>query len=246
VKPFLGRGAGLDLKVCAGDPWREIVAEADALPADLIVMGTHGRTGFEHMLLGSVTEKVLRRAGCPVLTVGRVLPRTGGLFRRILCAIDFSEHSEDTLQTALSLAQENEAEVTLLHVVDSLSGAPAGRLRARPEIGPLYPDLEAQILEQLREMTPAACRQWCEVKERVASGAPWRQILAVGEETGVDLVVMGAHGYGPIGRFFFGSTSSHVVRQAACPVLVVRPGEGPRPWQASVGTAAAGEKGGRR
>ena len=78
VEPFLGEGVPIETRVVEGDPWRVIRDEALALPADLLVMGTHGRSGFEHLLLGSVTEKVLRRAPCPVLTLGAVpRPREG-------------------------------------------------------------------------------------------------------------------------------------------------------------------------
>ena len=87
--------------------------------ADLIVMGTHGRGGFQHLVLGSVTERVLRRAVCPVLTVPPRAQSTSRLtFRRLLCAIDFSESSMAALRFALSLAQESEARLTMLHVLE--------------------------------------------------------------------------------------------------------------------------------
>ena len=88
--------------------------------ADLIVIGTHGRSGFERLMLGSVAEKVLRKAACPVLTVPAhapdAVPREAGSVRRILCPVDFSSSSEDALEYALaSLAQEAHARLTVLH-----------------------------------------------------------------------------------------------------------------------------------
>jgi nucleotide-binding universal stress UspA family protein len=225
VEPFLNDGAAVELKVLEGDPWRIIRDEAEALPADLLVMGTHGRGGFEHLLLGSVTEKVMRRAPCPVLTVGRVAPHgtRGPLFRNIVCASDLTESSARTVDTALSLAEENAAHLTLLHVVDTLPGEGGARLYlAVPEIGPLRRDLVAAARERLRQAVPDEARDFCDVSERVETGSAWGEILRVAEEVGADLIVMGEHVHGPIGRAFFGSTSSHVVRQATCPVLVVR------------------------
>ena len=96
--------------------------------------GTHGRAGFEHLLLGSVTEKLLRRAPCPVLTVCHAQKPSAKrqLFRRIVCAADLTDDSAHTVAFALSAAEENEARVILLHVLD-------GRLEA----GSLRRDLEA-------------------------------------------------------------------------------------------------------
>jgi nucleotide-binding universal stress UspA family protein len=99
---------------------------------------------------------------------------------------------------------------------------------------------------QLRQAVPDAARDFCEVNERVEAGTAWRKILDAAEEMDADLIVMGAHAHGPIGRVFFGSTSSHVVRQASCPVLVVRETQSKRPAdeaREAVG-AAVGLKGG--
>jgi nucleotide-binding universal stress UspA family protein len=195
-------------------------------------MGTHGRSGFEHLLLGSVTEKVLRRAPCPVLTVGHVSPRprTGPLFRRILCAADLTAASERTLDMALSLASENDARIMALHVVESLPGEKGARLYlAVPEIGPLRRDLVEQARERLRQAVPDAARDFCNVSERVETGSAWSEILRVAEEIDADLIVMGAHARGVVARMFFGSTSSHVVRRATCPVLVIHETHEERP-----------------
>jgi nucleotide-binding universal stress UspA family protein len=104
-----------------GDPVSEILSQATDMKADLLVMGTHGRSGFERLLLGSVTEKILRKASCPVLTVPRrhpdAVPATPVLFKRILCPVDFSDCSLESLEYALSLAQEADAQLTVLHVI---------------------------------------------------------------------------------------------------------------------------------
>ena len=225
VAPLLDEGVPIETKILEGDPWRAIVEAAAAWPADLVVMGTHGRSGLEHLLLGSVTEKVLRRATSPVLTVGHVAPhfRQGPLFRRILCAADLTSSSERTLEAALSLATENDAWITLLHVIASLPGeADAHAALALPEIGPLRLTLTELAHTQLRKSVPDAARQFCRVSERVETGTPWSEILRAASELDADLIVMGAHTHGALGRMLFGSTASQIVRRATCPVLVVR------------------------
>lgn len=224
IEPFLDEGAPIETKLAIGEPWREIQAEAEALPADLVVMGTHGRSGFQHLLLGSVTEKVLRRAPCPVLTVGATdstsLP--GPLFRRILCATDLTTASEGAVELALSFAEEDLARVTLLHVVEGVLGEAGPEIyRPVPEIAPF----RNALVDDARQRLHRAARvghTFCEVNERVETGKAWRTILATAHEMYADLIVVGAHAHGRFERLFFGSTADQVVRHAFCPVLVVR------------------------
>ena len=114
-------GVATEAVVREGNTAAEILDQATTMSADLLVIGTHGRSGFERLLLGSVAEKVLRKARCPVLTVPPRLPDAvpSGpvLFKRILCAVDFSESSMHALKYALSLAQEADACLTVVHVI---------------------------------------------------------------------------------------------------------------------------------
>jgi nucleotide-binding universal stress UspA family protein len=223
VTPLRAEGAAIESRLSEGDVSREIQAVAEALPADLVVMGTHGRGGFEHLLLGSVTEKVLRRSACPVLTVGPADPTSSSspLYQRILCAADLVEGSQGTIDMALSVAAEGLARITLLHVVGhpdegvALLSYPgldvAGMHRAAVERA------RAQLIEAGR---PA--RDFCEVSERVEEGKAWQEILRVADETQADLIVMGARSGGGLARLFLGSTANQVVRRAACSVLIAR------------------------
>ncbi|HEY6549131.1 MAG TPA: universal stress protein [Vicinamibacteria bacterium] len=246
VAPFLTERA-IETRVRQGTVWREILAEAEELPADLVVMGTHGRSGFQHLLLGSVTEKFVRRATCPVLTVGNLPapPRVGPLFRRILCAADLTEASAHTIDFALSLAEENRAAVTLIHVIDNLpdQDSALGLHLAAPDIGLLRRELVEYATGRLRRAVPDASRDVCRIRERVEVGTAWREILRAAKETEADLIVMGAHVHGPVGRRFFGSTSSQVVRQASCPVLVARETEAPGLPVRAAATVQHGEAG---
>ncbi len=231
VVPYRGEGVPIHTRLLDGDPSRLIQEAALELPADLVVMGTHGRGGFEHLLLGSVTEKVLRRATCPVLTIGRGAPSKleGPLFRRIVCALDLTEASARTIEVALSLAEENMARVTLVNVLEGLPGqAGPPFYRALPEILRLRRELFEEAEDRLHESVPIVARDFCSVSERVEEGTPWRVVLQVAEETCAELIVMGAHSRGSLDRAFFGSTVNHVVRQARCPVLVVREMVAPR------------------
>jgi nucleotide-binding universal stress UspA family protein len=200
----------------------EILVQAERLKTGLVVMGTHGRSGFERLFLGSTADKVLRKAACPVMTVPRRAPDVmhRGLvpFARILCAVDFSPQSERALTYAMSLAAEGQAELSVLYVIEVFP-------QFQELMSPPALDVDAWVKDgrsRLSEMIPAAVRSRCTVKEVVVSGKPYREILACAAEDKSELIVMGVHGHGAADRFFFGSTTAHVVRDALCPVLTLR------------------------
>jgi nucleotide-binding universal stress UspA family protein len=191
---------------------------------DLIVLGTHGRTGFERFMLGSVTEKVVRKATCPVLAVPRSASESPQrpLFGRILCAVDFSPASDRAAQYALSLAQEAKGHVTLLHVVEWLPDASFAKYPGF-DVDHFRKSLLADARARTEALVPEEARAWCEVDTRVVCGKPYQEILRIARNDDADLVVLGVHGHGPIDRMLFGSTPQQVVRQAECPVLTIRP-----------------------
>ena len=206
----------------APDAHREILVQADRLNADLIVLGTHGRSGFERLFLGSVTEKVLRKAQRPVMTVPPRAPdaMTCGpaAFTRILCPIDFSACSKLALDYAVSLAQENGATLTLTHVLET-----------RPLYADFAPpvaiDIEAWLREaraHLQTMVPDAVRASVGVTEVVTEGSPSREILELAQTLDPDLIVLGVRGRGAADLFLMGSTTHHVIRAARCAVLTLR------------------------
>lgn len=218
------RTAGLvaESRVEMGVPSTVILATAVSLPADLIVMGTHGTTGFDHAILGSVTERVLRRATCPVLTVPPRARATSKLpFKRLLCPIDFADPSLAALEFALSLGQEADAHVTLLHVLDWPMDIepPAYRSFDVPEYS-RYRATDAAA--RLAQLVPNGASHWCSASTRLAHGKPYREILDVAAEENTDLIVMGVHGRNALDMMLFGSTTNQVVRRATCPVLTVR------------------------
>lgn len=207
----------------SGPPATEILKYAAESEADLIVLGAHGRTGFERFMLGSVTEKVVRKSPCPVLTVPRHLEGRAErpTFERIVCGADFSAASDRAVRYALSLAQESKGRLMLLHVLD---GLPDKSFEKYPQfdVDPYRRFASTEARRRLEALVPDDARAWCEPDLRITCGKPYREIVRLAAEEGADLIALGMHGEGPIDRMLFGSTAQHVVRQAECPVLTMR------------------------
>ena len=217
-------GVKLQASLIEKEPVAAIVDTALTWPADLIVMGTHGRTGFERLLLGSVAERILRKAPCPVLTVPpRVFgPKQSLTFSRILCAIDFSPASLRALEYAASLAAIGGPDLHVLNVVELF--AEGGGLR--DELVLDTPDFRAELIRHAQARLRGAVSDWirelCPVSESVTMGKAYREILRVAADEQADVIVLGVQGRTAADLFLFGSTTQHVVRQAECPVLTIR------------------------
>ena len=204
----------------------EILRQVAATRADLLVLGTHGRTGFQRLFLGSVTEKVIRNATCPTLVVP---PRASDVpadapvrFRRILCPIDFSESSLSALAYALNLAEEADAHLTLLHVIEMPPELRENPLAPDFDVDRIHAAAEADARRRLRDLVPEQARTYSTVETAVVDGRAYRRILLRAAEEETDLIVMGVHGRGAVDLLLFGSTTHHVIRAATCPVLIVR------------------------
>jgi nucleotide-binding universal stress UspA family protein len=221
LAPATAVGLRTHVIVDQGNPARCILDHARTLPADLIVIGTHGQSGFERLVLGSVTEKVLRKAACPAMTVP---PHAAGAsrfpFTHVLCAVDFSDSSIAALQFAFSLAQESNARMTLLHVFEWPSDEASARRVL--ETSEFHRQWEAETREKLEGLIPAEVRNWCTPASKLAFGKAYQQILNLAANEQVDLIVMGVRGRNPVDLMLFGSTTNQVVRQAGCPVLTLR------------------------
>jgi nucleotide-binding universal stress UspA family protein len=223
-------GASLEVALAEGDPARSILIEADRLSADLLVMGTHGTSGFKRFILGSVTEKVLRQAASPVLTVPpSVGTQVDVPFQRVLCGVDFSECSLSALEYARSLAGESGACLVVVHALewpwdeppapefDELPAAERAALRA------FRRNREHQARERLAAL--AAIGGERRMLPRIAHGKAYAAVLRVAAEEHADLIVLGVGGRSGADRALFGSTTNHVVRRATCPVLTIHGGE---------------------
>ena len=193
-----------------------ILSFAQEEAINLIVMGTHGVRGFDRLALGSVTEKVLRKARCSVLAVhgkseSEVQPgahwQTKEL-REILFCTDFSDYSNRAFDYALSIATEYHARLTLVHVVEGIS-----RLHCAENT--------AKCQELLDRLVPESARQNCAIATIVRSGKAYAEISRLAQENHADLVVMAVHGRNTVDSAVFGSTTYRVVLLGNCPVLAV-------------------------
>ena len=219
-------GIQTDAVIREGSVAAEILLQADSMRADLVVMGTHGRSGVDRWLMGSVTERVLRKSRCPVLTVPPGLPdavpAAPVLFKHIVCPVDFSDSSMRALDYAKSLAREADAELTVLHVsateLDIPFDYPVGETSLT-----LAEFQKRQEEDATRRLEEAARNEEAYTsRTRLTRGKPWKEILRVSTESNADLIVLGVHGRGVADLMFFGSTTQHVVRQAPCPVLTIK------------------------
>jgi nucleotide-binding universal stress UspA family protein len=208
----------------AAEVHREIDIQTRALAADLLVMGSHGRSGFKRLMLGSVTERTLRMTRCPVRFRAPAedgATQTTSPLRRILGAIDFSQESTAALDYGLSLAQESGGELTLIHAIEVPPELRDGHVADLTDVDRLRAAEEARCLRKLREMVPAHARLLCTVNTFVDEGAADHVILAAAAAHDVELIVMGVRGHGALDLAVFGSKTRQVIRAARCPVLVV-------------------------
>ena len=224
---FADAGGKLDagVVVVEGDPQVAITREAALRRVDLIVMRSRRRP-YRAALLGSTAESICRTAPCPVLVTHPAEVEWAGAttnsigIERVLVAYDFSIDSELALSYGLSLAQEYEAELHLIHVLPL-------RVRAEaPEIAYLPFGYEPSFNDaagRLNSAVPGEARLWCTIKQAIREGHPYREVLDYAEEQKIDLVCMGASGTGFGMRALFGSNADRVLRQAPCPVLIARP-----------------------
>jgi len=204
--------------VTEGDLWPVLEETVRKDKIDLIVMGTHGRTGMRRAFLGSAAEETFRKAACPVLTVGPFVSANTErrlAMKHILFATDFSDESLAALPYAVSLAQEHQSNLTLLNVAGK---AAVGEL--------VHAEQYAEsTLRRLQALIPAEATLWCEPNCRVEHGHEAEKIMEVATAIGADLIVLGVRGpQGVLGAttHLMGSVAHHVVTNAECPVLTVR------------------------
>ncbi len=207
------------------NPAEEIVLYTRVHPVELVVVGTHGRSGLNHLIMGSVAEKVIRQAHCPVITVrasataAKVTP-----YLNILAPVDFSPHSEKALLYAWSLAKLFHAQLHILHIVD-IPVHPehyAVNLNLSGEFGHELMVRSHEELERMIAPFPPS-----NVKHRIVVefGRAYNEIVEFAAQHESDLIVMGTQGLSGLQKFFLGSTTAKVVRHAPCPVLTVKPEE---------------------
>lgn len=196
-----------DIALAVGQPIAAILSAAGERNADLIVMGTHLRSGWRRALLGSVSEGVLHGSSCPVLTVAnheRFAGETPYAIANILCPINFTEVARESLHVAARLAQAFRAHLTIVHVVENGEAMNPGAHE-----------------EKIRRWVSPELRDICSYRELVARGKPAERVLDCAEDLAADLVVLGAQHKQFRDTTVLGTTTERVLRFASSPVLIV-------------------------
>jgi nucleotide-binding universal stress UspA family protein len=218
------RGIAVTTRVATGIPSEEAITVAGAEDSDLLVVGTRGKTGLAHVLLGSTAERIIRGAPCPVLTVRAEQTEDDGTLsrpvtlERILVPVDFSDCSLDALEYAAVVAQQAKASLTLLHVVEPVSYGldfTIGHVGTREHVRETW-------TKRLEELTSALKAAHVPVESQLRGGLPSDSILDSAKTLPCDLIVMGTHGRRGISHTLSGSVAEAVLRNAHCPVLTVR------------------------
>jgi nucleotide-binding universal stress UspA family protein len=202
----------------------EILDFAESENIDLITVGTHGRKGFSKLFLGSVTDKLIHRCSCPILTV-RCSSAGNELadFRRVVLPIDFSDHSRLAARYAAALAEATGAELEVIHVIDKT---------VHPSFYSVGMDSLLELDSELRERAEKATAEFMketgaatDFKTIITEGRPSEEITDYAGDNGESLIVIASHGAGALERIMIGSTTERVIHLAECPVLVVKKGE---------------------
>ena len=200
------QGVSYDVAAVVGEPIPMIVREEEERAADLVIMATHGLRGWRRLIIGSVTEGVLRGGGCPVLSVNRNerRPRTSDPVKRILCPINFTDTARASLEYASHLAAAFDCELAVVHVVEDEE-------RIHKLAAPV----------DVRSWIEPAVQSRCTYLEIVLRGGAAERVLDCAEDVGADLIVIGAQHKRFRNETVIGTTAERLVRFARVPVLSV-------------------------
>jgi nucleotide-binding universal stress UspA family protein len=196
--------------------WQAVEQAIHDQRIDLIVLGTHGRTHARKLLLGSVAEEILRRSSVPVLTIGPHVQKhasTTGAFHCVLFATDFSKPCEAAAPFAVSLAEENDAQLILQYVA------------SKPATNDVSELVIGDLTQRLKDIVPSDAQRWCHSSAIVEYGDVADRILATASDHGADLIVLGVRDAAKhlgAATHLERATAHKVVAHAQCPVLTVR------------------------
>ncbi len=210
--------------VTAGHPPDEISKFVAMHQIDLVVAATHGRSGLKRVFLGSVTERLMRTLVCPLLIVrsteGADMLKNGASisFKKILVGCDFSSFSDLAFQYGLSLAQDFESELHLIHVIETPIYKDILKTGNAPESA-MYEQLNTKLSQKI----PDESAIWCRPKTSLLAGRPYEEIIKYALLNSIDLIILGIRGRNLLEVLLTGSTTDRIVRQGPCPVLSVCP-----------------------
>ena len=217
-----GLGLSVQSRIATGIPSEEVLAVARAEEADLVVVGTRGKTGLEHVLLGSTAERIIRMAPCPVLTVPVAKQLAGEHLKatvtRMLVPVDFSDCSLDALEYGALIAQRSNTSLKLFHVLEPVS---YGLDFTLPQMAQRESSKTA-ITKRLSDFVSALTSLGLASDFLISGGLPADSILDAARAQSVDVIVMGTHGRRGLSHALCGSVAESVLRRSSCPVLTVR------------------------
>ena len=212
--------------ITVGKPADEITQVVEERDIDLVITATRRRSGFKRLILGSLTERLMRTLACPLLVVcspGREIgttPEQPIRLRKILVGCDFSPDSDQAFAHGLSLAQEFEAELHLAHVIEP--PVQPNLIHVETVIsGEIQEDHRNLLIEKLKEMVPAEAANWCTPQITIMEGQPYHELVKYADTRDIDMIVLGVRGHGLVKTLFLGSTTDRVIRNSTCPVLSV-------------------------
>jgi len=199
-----------------------ILEYASEKDVDLIIMGTQGRRGLAHIMLGSTAEEVVRMADCPVFTIReKETAKPIKAFQQILVPVDFSEHSATAIAYAKRIAQDYDAQLQLLHIIENTTH-PAFSLSGKSSIYDFFPNIKEDSINKVKKMFDEANGPEVKSEIFIKDGHPAHETIEFSKEKGSDLIVISTHGLTGVDHFLLGSVSEKVVRRAFCPVFTVR------------------------
>jgi nucleotide-binding universal stress UspA family protein len=192
--------------ITVGHTADEIARIVEEKNIDLVITATRGRSGLKRLILGSVTERLMRTLRCPLLVVHS--PDKEFISKddhevninRILVGCDFSPDSSLAFEYGLSLAQEFESELHLAHVIESAA---------------------YRLIQKLQDMVPEEARNWCKPQTSLIEGRSYEELVKYAEQHDIGMIVLGARGLGLVKSLLLGSTTDRVIRRAPCPILSV-------------------------
>jgi nucleotide-binding universal stress UspA family protein len=216
-----GSGLKVRIRLEEGAPAQRILAVAQEERTDVVIVGTHGRAGLQRALLGSVADRLVRQAPCPVVTVQPALgAKLGAKIQRICYATDFSPTARAAWPWVVSIASAADAEIDLVHV--TFSPVPDRHLSAEA-LGRMAHTLHEQGRLEAQRFLEKSPFPGGRINVRLSHGDPGEQVVHQAQAQSADLIVMGTHGWSGLVRWMLGSVAHHVIQTAPCPVLTVAP-----------------------
>jgi len=212
--------------ITVGKPADEISRAVEEKAIDLVITATRGRSGFKRLILGSVTERLMRTITCPLLVVRSPerefvnIPQPEIKLNKILVGCDFSPDSDQAFEHGVSLAQEFQAELHLAHVIEP-PVQPNLLVETVTVTGEVPQNQQNLLIQKLKDMVPAEADNWCTPQTSILEGQPYEELVKYADTRDIDIIVLGVRGHGLVKTLFLGSTTDRVIRNSPCPVLSV-------------------------